>query len=379
MKSNITSIHRINPDRLKEARIARGYSQSNLGNLFGVSRQTISKYEEGSMSPKAEIFNKYVELLNYPLFYFYDLRLDHATSDTAILFRSLATSSKTEREKLSVRAEWIKRIVRYFSQYLEFPEVAIKQQTSNRSYSFEEIEKLSKLLRQHWGLGLGPISNLTVLLQNKGCFIARTKIKVLKSDGCSKWSENRPYIFLTADKDVAVRSRFDLAHELGHLILHHITEDMMDKEMLKRIEKEANYFAGAFLLPRETFGNQIVSTSLDYFIQLKKEWKVSIAAMIYRCKELGILSENQTSYLWRQLAARGMKKNEPYDQDFIPEKPTLLHDAIEILLESGVVSAETILQEIALPKEDFCELCNISTHIFDNPINSYQPKLRLLK
>lgn len=195
MKSNITSIHRINPDRLKEARIARGYSQSNLGNLFGVSRQTISKYEEGSMSPKAEIFNKYVELLNFPLFYFYDLSLDHATSDTAILFRSLATSSKTEREKLSVRAEWIKRIVRYFSQYLEFPEVAIKQQTSNRSYSFEEIEKLSKLLRQHWGLGLGPISNLTVLLQNKGCFIARTKIKVLKSDGCSKWSENRPYIF----------------------------------------------------------------------------------------------------------------------------------------------------------------------------------------
>ena len=153
----------------------------------------------------------------------------------------------------------------------------------------------------------------------------------------------------------------------------------MNKELIKKIEKEANYFAGAFLLPRETFGNQIVSTSLDYFIQLKKEWKVSIAAMIYRCKELGILSENQTSYLWRQLAARGMKKNEPYDEKFIPEKPTLLHDAVEILMESGVVSAEEILQKIALPKEDFCELCNISSHVFDKNIKLYQPKLRLIK
>ena len=379
MKSNITPIQKINSVRLKEARIARGYSQSKLGNLFGVSRQTISKYEEGCMSPKAEIFNKYVELLNFPLSYFYNSTLDYESSDTAILFRSLATASKMEREKLSIRAEWIKRIVRYFSQYLEFPEVIIKQQTINKDYSAEEIENLSKLLRQHWNLGLGPISNLTALLQNKGCFIARTKIKVSKSDGCSKWSENRPYIFLTADKNVAVRSRFDLAHELGHLILHHITEGMMNKELLKKIEKEANYFAGAFLLPRETFGNQIVSTSLDYFIQLKKEWKVSIAAMIYRCKELGILSENQTSYLWRQLAARCMKKNEPYDKEFIPEKPTLLHDAVEILLESGIVSAEEILQKIALPKEDFCELCNISSHVFDKNIKLYQPKLRLIK
>lgn len=381
MKNNVASIYQINSRRLKEARLARGYSQSKLGELLSVSRQSISKYEDGIISPKAEVFNKYVELLKFPMAYFYDTNeiFKNPSNDTAILFRSLATSSKADREKISIRAEWMKRIVKYFSQYLEFPQVTITKQRYNRRYSFKEIEDLSIKLRQQWGLGLGPISNLTILLQNKGCFISRTKISVLKSDGCSTWSENRPYIFLTADKNVAVRSRFDLAHELGHLVLHHVTENMMNKGLLKQIEKEANYFAGAFLLPRETFGNQIVSTSLDYFIQLKKEWKVSIAAMIYRCKELGILSENQTSYLWRQLAARGMKKNEPYDLEFLPENPTLLRDAVDILIESGIVTAEELLQKIALPKEDFCDLCNISSKIFNENTVFAQPRLRLMK
>lgn len=379
MKNNVISMYEIQPAKLKEARLARGYSQAYLGKLFGVTRQAINRYEDGKITPKAEIFNQYIEKLNFPIAFFYSDNMDEKKHDTAILFRSQATASKISREQVAIRADWMSRIVHYFSRYLEFPDVDIVEQPVNHIHSFNEIENIANELRKKWSLGMGPIPNLTILLQNKGCFISRAGVSVKQSDSCSKWSNGRPFVFLTADKHVAVRSRFDLAHELGHLVLHHVLDDNIEKQLFREIEKEANHFASAFLLPRDTFGRQIVSTSLDYFIQLKKVWHVSIAAMIYRCKDLGILSENQTTYLWRQLAARGMRTHEPLDDELVPEEPTLFRDAIDLLLESKTVTVDDILHSIELSVDDVCKLCNISAHVFERNNIILQPKLHLVK
>lgn len=376
MKNNVLTVYEICPEKLKEARIARGYTQSALSRLLGVTRQAISRYEDGQMKPRADILEKYIQMLDFPMQYFY-LREEKGNS-SEILFRSLATATNTSRGQVAVRTEWMRRIVRYFEQYVDFPEVEIQETDKNRQYTFEEIEKLAEHLRNNWGLGKGPIPNLTILMQNRGCFIARAGVHVTKSDACSNWSDGRPYVFLTADKDVAVRSRFDLAHELGHLVLHRIEKGMLeDKKLLKTIEKEANHFAGAFLLPRETFGSQIVSTSLEYFIQLKKMWKVSIAAMIYRCEDLGILSKYQTSYLWRQLAARGLKRHEPLDDILQPEEPTLLKDAAELLVTEKVVTPEKMVYDIALPLKEICGLCNVNESLFSKG-NILRPKFRVI-
>lgn len=376
MKNNVLTVYEICPEKLKEARIARGYTQSALSRLLGVTRQAISRYEDGQMKPRADILEKYIQMLDFPMQYFY-LREEKGNS-SEILFRSLATATNTSRGQVAVRTEWMRRIVRYFEQYVDFPEVEIQETDKNRQYTFEEIEKLAEHLRNNWGLGKGPIPNLTILMQNQGCFIARAGVHVTKSDACSNWSDGRPYVFLTADKDVAVRSRFDLAHELGHLVLHRIEKGMLeDKKLLKTIEKEANHFAGAFLLPRETFGSQIVSTSLEYFIQLKKMWKVSIAAMIYRCEDLGILSKYQTSYLWRQLAARGLKRHEPLDDILQPEEPTLLKDAAELLVTEKVVTPEKMVYDIALPLKEICGLCNVNESLFSKG-NILRPKFRVI-
>lgn len=379
MKDNIISMYKIQPAKLKEARVSRGYSQAELGKLFGVTRQAINRYEDGINSPKAEILGQYIEKLNFPMGFFYSQDMESHMCDTAILFRSQATASKLSRDQVAIRANWMNRIVHYFLHYLEFPNVDIMKPSINKAYSFDEIEEISEELRGKWSLGMGPISNLTILLQNKGCLISRAGVKVKQSDSCSKWSNGKPFVFLTADKNVAVRSRFDLSHELGHLVLHNVLDDNIDKKAFRRIEREANHFAGAFLLPRETFGKQIVSTSLDYFIQLKKVWGVSIAAMIYRCKDLGILSENQTSYLWRQLAAKGMRKCEPLDDEIIPEEPTLLRDAVNLLLDSKTLTVEEMLQHIKLSTSDICELCNVSKDVFAKSPVILQPKLHLVK
>ncbi len=379
MGKNIISLYEIHPEKLKEARLARGYTQTALGHVLGVTRQAVSKYEDGQMTPRADILERYMQKLDFPMQYFCTGK-EREEDASEILFRSLATATKASREQVAVRTEWMRRIVRYFEKYVDFPEVEIQEPKGQKLHSVEEIEHLAASLREKWGLGKGPVPNLTILMQNKGCFIARTGVHVYKSDACSNWSEGRPYIFLTADKNVAMRSRFDLAHELGHLVLHHIEKGALKNTgTLKAIEKEANHFAGAFLLPRETFGRQIVSTSLDYFIQLKKVWKVSIAAMIYRCKDLEILSENQTSYLWRQLAAKGMRTNEPMDRELRPEEPTLLKDAADLLFKEHVVTPEEMAYEIALPVKDLCGLCNIEESVFSGEEEPIKPRFRVVR
>src|SRR5699024_3355284 len=117
-------------------------------------------------------------------------------------------------------------------------------------------------------------------------------------DACSTWDkDNRPFVFLNYDKGSAVRSRFDLAHELGHLLLHsQIKEsDFNKRSIYKRIEQEANYFASSFLLPEESFGNDLQINSLSHYIVLKEKWKVSIAAMIYRDRKSTRLNSSHVS------------------------------------------------------------------------------------
>ena len=100
-----------------------------------------------------------------------------------------------------------------------------------------------------------------------------------KIDAFSVWKDAIPYIFLSSEKYSDVRLRFTLAHELGHLLLHanYINEEeIQTKVIFDKIEKEADLFAAALLLPATTFSNDIYSTSIDHFINLKKKWKASV-------------------------------------------------------------------------------------------------------
>lgn len=379
MTNGISSLYEIQPEKLVEAREARGYSMNELGKLLGVSRQAIDKYEDGKMSPSPDVLQGYIEKLEFPLIYFQVPILNDDLISTPILHRSLISASNMAKAKIKIRAQWMKRITDYFYRYFDFPIVSIQKSKKVGRYSSDEIEYIAEELRVKWGLGMAPIDNMTILLQNNGIFLGKTNIEEEKLDACSTWFGDRPYALVGSDKNTSVRLRFSLAHELGHFILHNVNSDNLDKDTLKEIEKEANRFAGAFLLPRKTFGKQIISTSIDYFVQLKQRWGVSIAAMIYRCKDLGIISENQTSYLWRQMAARNMRKNEPLDDSIPIERPTLFRDSFKMLVDSKITNSREILEQICLPPKELAELCNIPLEMLDTTIKPIRPKLQLIK
>jgi Zn-dependent peptidase ImmA (M78 family) len=145
-----------------------------------------------------------------------------------------------------------------------------------------------------------------------------------------------------------VRRRFDLAHELGHLVLHQgIGEDELeDKEVFDRVESEANRFASAFLLPATTFPNEIFTARLEAFVELKKRWKVAISAQIYRCSDLGLFTEYQILNMRKQMSARRWRKFEPLDNEIPIEKPSLISKAVALLLESKALAPGELLNAI---------------------------------
>ena len=156
---------------------------------------------------------------------------------------------------------------------------------------------------------------------------------------------------LSDDKNLAARSNFDAAHELGHILLHDWNIDLeeLSREEFKQQEREANYFAAAFLLPKNAFLRDVslYPRELKYYIELKKKWKVSISAMLIRANRLGVITDNQYQYLMKQMAINNWRKREPLDNILIKPEPVLLNKSIEILLQNNIFNAKEFMEELA--------------------------------
>jgi Zn-dependent peptidase ImmA (M78 family) len=146
-------------------------------------------------------------------------------------------------------------------------------------------------------------------------------------------SNHQAFVILGAEKKSAVRSRFDASHELAHLVLHrNVThEDLNDKELFKRIEHQANRFAGSFLLPRATFLSEVSKINLDGFLSLKERWGAAVALMVKRCSDLELISPEASKRMWINIGRRGWRKAEPKDDSIEIENPRLIARSIEIV------------------------------------------------
>jgi Zn-dependent peptidase ImmA (M78 family) len=208
-----------------------------------------------------------------------------------------------------------------------------------------------------------PNNECTSLFEGNGIAACRYEMENEKIDAFSFWNGDRPFIFMASDKESVARQRYDLAHELGHLVLHKWIEpeELEVPRTLNRIETEANTFAVAFLLPQHSFPNEVYTSRLDAFIELTQRWIVSIQSMIYRCRDLGVIDDDQFTNLYKQLSYRKWIKKEPLDDpDIMPlEEPKLLRRAVEVILKGKRKHPDEILWDLNLDAtliEDFCNL-----------------------
>ncbi|MCW8828627.1 MAG: XRE family transcriptional regulator [Gammaproteobacteria bacterium] len=347
-----------------EARKARGLTQAALAELLGRASSTISRWEAGTQYPEPEAMDKLAAQLNVPYDYF--LKPQPSTGGAPKFFRSMSTATKRARERLEQKLAWLQDISFDVQKWLEFPEVDLPEIDLGHFSTIrdEDIEDAAIKCREHWRLGSGPIPDVLLTLENAGVVVAYAEFDTNAIDGVSTWSEidSRPYVLLAKDKQTAVRSRFDAAHELGHIVLHRGVDQkkLTNPAEFKEIERQAHRFASAFLLPAESFTSELWKPTLDAFVSLKPRWKVSVGAMIHRSAELLELSEIYTTKLWKSRSARRWTRQEPFDDKLKPEEPRLLKRSIELLLTDGGVAVDTLLSDIRLNSSDIEKLCGLN-------------------
>jgi Zn-dependent peptidase ImmA (M78 family) len=249
--------------------------------------------------------------------------------------------------------DFLSLIYQFISEYIAFPITNLPELPKETNPQLAALT-----LRERWGLGEKPIDNIVYYAEQNGIIVTSFETSTNDVDAFSQlhsFGDNQKFLIAySKNKTSAARVHFDVAHELGHILLHEWSEDIesLSKEDFQEREQEANDFAAAFLLPSESFVRDlnVYASQLPYYTELKRKWKVSIAAMIRRAYSLKKIDYNTYQRLMRTMQKNGIRKEEPLDDVLFTAPPTLLKTAINMLLEGE--------QPVFTPGEFISELSN---------------------
>jgi len=368
-----------NSEQLRIARVARGLSIKALAEKAGISRQMVSNYESGKTVPGGSNLLSLINVLEFPYSFF--------TSESkkiyrgATYFRSQSASTKRSRDMQGIRLKFQYEIFDTLKQFVNFPKVILPDVIEKDIHEIteNEIREKAKELRKLWGIGVNvPINNLIEIAEIHGVIIAQSNMSEEKLDAVSEWIDDRPFVMLTDNNESAVRRRFNIAHELGHIILHGAVESIYEygSKEFKMLEEQAHLFASHFLLPDSAFTHSLISTKLDFYIELKKYWKVSIAAMVIKTAALGFINEDQKLYLNKKISSNKWRKKEPLD-DVIPvEQPSLFNKVFSLIVDNNIVPQGDLISSLNLPFDEIRKSVGINDENdnFDRP----KPQLRVV-
>lgn len=353
-------------DKLRIARMARGFSLEEVASAIGKTKQLISKYEKGAQ-PTEDALEIICPFLGIDRKFLFSQRAYPIEAEICH-FRSLRSRTQTMTKNVMARAEIFEEIIRRIEQEIVFPDVAIPD-VSAFGIDNHSIEKIAEHCRREWNLGIGPISSMVKLVEQLGIVVTTIQGVDEKVDAFSV-PHQRPFIIRNSAKKSVCRFRFDIAHELGHLVLHDgiTTGDAIT-------EDQANRFASAFLMPRVSFSREFPAlrgSQLDWVKlgEFKQRWKVSLKAIIYRASFLGLISPEKARSGFMYLNTRGYTRDEPGDEFISAEVPTLLNRAIEILPYKEWVG---MLSSIGVEEDSVKKLFNVK-----HPNSSGKTSLKLV-
>jgi len=173
-------------------------------------------------------------------------------------------------------------------------------------------------------------------------------------NGFSFFANNKTPFIAIARNVSAGRNRFNLVHELAHLLLHAMVEDKELSEHHNKLETQAHRFAAAFLFPRERFLDEFVSTDLNFLLALKQRWGMSITAMIRRAVDLDMIAEDEAISFYRKHP--GIRKREPGDEEMTIERPTFPKNGLTAILEANRMSIDDLKHELPYSNDDLAEI-----------------------
>jgi Zn-dependent peptidase ImmA (M78 family)/transcriptional regulator with XRE-family HTH domain len=332
-----------NPQRMTFARIRRAVKMTKLAELTGVTTRTVTSYESGGSVPDAGRVKKIAEALEFPVDFFYEVEPFEVIDPDCVSFRAVTKMSAGLRGVALGAGAIALGINTWIENKFSLPEPDIPNFGPDMS-----PESAAEATRKYWNLGEQPIKNMVHLLEAKGVRVFSLSISATDVDAFSLWSDGTPFVFLNTRKS-AERSRFDAAHELGHIVLHRHGQPHGQEA-----EKAANAFASAFLMPaKDVFTIRVGFPSLDYLIRAKRRWLVSVAALNYRLHALGLTTEWTNRSLCIQIAKSGYQTNEPNP---IPRETSQILEKVFASLRSEGVSKNEIAKFLKIHSNELDEL-----------------------
>ena len=347
--------------RIKRRRLIFGYSLDDLKDKIAeaghaISKSALSKYELDKSIPNATNLWYIARALDTSPDYF--LRTSNIEVEW-IAFRKKTTMSKKSEELIGSLAKEHIEARLYLNDILE-KERGIQKISKIDIGNIEQAEEAAEQVREEWGLGNWPIESVTGLLENSGFFILEIE-GVYNFDGLSGIADNSLPVIVTIKNNPVDRKRFNLAHELGHLILN--THNIDD-------EQAAFRFAAAFLAPRQilykTIGTKRKNIDLRELILIKEEYGISIQALIKRCYDLQIISSNIYKTMNIFVRSRGFHRNEP-GSCYHKEEPHIMEGKLMRAIAEGYITESEVISRFPSLAHFISERKSVFTDWLEKP------------
>lgn len=329
--------------RLTLARHLAGLRKSELAGLVDKSATAVAAWESGAKRPGAATVAQLALSLSVDPGFFAVRPDDIAALSTTPHFRSLRSTSQLARDQAFAYGQLAVDIAMSLERHVEFPDLDVPSfPVTVGPVDNDGPERAAQALRDRWEIGPGRVGHLVRLLEHRGVLVVFSPPQTAAVDAYSFDSRLRPVVVLNPIKRDYYRQRFDVAHELGHLIMHG------DAEPGGRIvEEQAHRFASELLLPAAEIRDLLPATMGGNvwvsLAKLKEQWGVSMQALLYRARRLGRLGDVSYRNAMATISARGWRRDEPGLVAVI-EQPSLLPKAVELLNQEGIDEAALIAQ-----------------------------------
>lgn len=341
-----------NGKNLQLIRMLQGLSRKELAEKLNISEQSVWQFEKQMIEPSFENILQLKEILQVKTaFFFEEFPITKVISETNVAYRKADITSKKKTNSEVVYLNVALDIIQYFESFLNVPKttlLTLRKKVGERvtgDITNEEIEAIARMSRSF--LEIQPNNaNLLYILEKSGIHVLEKNVGG-KADAYSAWSQDETPVIVLGVKKSAVRRNFDLAHELGHLLLHPYVDFFeLEKKERQKIERQADYFASCFLLPKERltkeFGELKRLSNPDSYTPLKSKYNVSIQALEMRAYKLGFLTPKQHSYFYRQISLKGYKFEEPLDSEIALKRPGKIRSILDMVLSNQLIDLSEI-------------------------------------
>lgn len=317
------------------AREARGYSQTALAELVGISQAILSRIENGLREPAGREISEIAKHLRYPISLF--MQPDEPLPMPLTFYRKKAQLSKTVQGRIHAQMNFaVMHLDRLARAAAIEPDLEIQPSDPEE---FGSAAGVARSLRDFWQVAAGPLTDLVGLIERAGIVVWFADLETPDLQGFSVWKSGAQPMIVVNAKDPADRQRHTLAHELGHIIMHH----RVMVQNVDVVEVQADEFASEFLMPEEDIRPHLYGRiDLPRLAALKPIWRVSIASLLKRAGTLRMITRRYEQHLWTEMGRHGYRMREPAELDIPREEPHLLFELFEFHSKHLGYSADEI-------------------------------------